>query len=135
MLPKGFLEQQEDIAAIWRALDPDCRGWIFLQAFDPVCHNVLADFKHWADEHYGSVTAAFQICDVNKKGRLNKADLRKGLEVEPAYTGDLDLIFMSIDRNGKGFLSEYEVRKFDAWDVEWEEAESAFASNVSCRFL
>jgi len=135
MLPKGFLEQQEDVAAIWRALDPDCRGWIFLQAFDPVCHKNLAEFKRWADELYGSVTAAFKIFDLAGKGRMKLAELRKGVEVEPAYTGDLDLVFMSLDRNATGFLSESEVRKFDTWDVKWEEAESAFASTVSHRFL
>jgi len=135
MLPKGFLEQQEDMAAVWRALDPDCRGWIFLHAFDPVCHTALVEFKQWTDRLYGSATAAFKHFDVTGKGRLKLSDLRKGVEVKPAYRGDIDLVFASLDRNATGFLSESEVRLFDSWDVEWEEAESAFAKNISRRFL
>ena len=135
MLPKGFLEQQEDMAAVWRALDPDCRCWIFLHAFDPVCHTALVEFKQWTDRLYGSATAAFKHFDVTGKGRLKLSDLRKGVEVKPAYRGDIDLVFASLDRNATGFLSESEVRLFDSWDVEWEEAESAFAKNISRRFL
>jgi len=143
LMPKGFLEQPEHVAAIWRALDPHCRGRIFLQAFDPLSHATLAEFKHWADGNYGSVTAALHArmqdvqdkSDALGKARLKLAEFRKLLEVEPAYTGDVDLIFMSLDRNDTGFLSESEVRIFDSWDVEWEEAESTWASNTNRRFM
>jgi len=121
-LPVDFLETEQSMAGVWRALDPDCLGWIALRNFDAKGHSVIAEFKLWADRHYGSVWGAFKTIDGNGSGRCSLREMRKACK-EKGFSGNLEELFNDFDRDGSGALSANELRFLDSWDLEWEEWE------------
>jgi len=53
-------------------------------------------------------SAIFQLCDLENKGFLTKADMRR-LETELPLTAEqLEQVFDSLDDNGNGFLTKFE---------------------------
>jgi len=53
-------------------------------------------------------SAIFQLCDLESKGFLTKADMRR-LETELPLTAEqLEQVFHSLDGNGNGFLTKSE---------------------------
>lgn len=121
-MPPGFLETEQSMAGVWRALDPDCLGWIALRHFDAKGHAVIAEFKLWSDRHYGSVMGAFQVIDNNGSGRCSLREMRKACK-EKGFSGNLEELFNFFDKDGSGALSATELRFLDSWDLEWEEWE------------
>lgn len=124
---KGFVNvlssKEEDIAAVWRALDDDCSGWIALKEFDPQCFRIFKGFKSWAEQEHGGVVSAFKALDANANGRLNAWELKKAENRPNGYPGDVDALFDYLDLDKSKSLGEAEVRFMDTWDIAWEEFE------------
>jgi Ca2+-binding EF-hand superfamily protein len=125
----GLPKTEQEMAAVWRALDSDCSGWISLREFDPPCFQVFAGFKRWADEHHAGVLRAFIAIDRfhNGNGRLTVGELRGSpLTWPPANVlsmSDVELLFCNLDVNSTGRLTEEEFRFLEHWDLDWEEWE------------
>merc|ERR1712060_107773 len=122
---------EHELAAVWRALDEDCSGWVALREWDPPCFEALAKFKIYADQMHGGpcmrdgAVSAFHNLDVNNSGRLSVWELRQITRGPDAYTGDVEILFTSLDTNNTGKLMEDDVKFIDAWDLAWEEWELA----------
>jgi len=94
-----------NIAGAWRALDIDLSGWISLNELDPVSHNLLVSFKHWATRHFRSVGAAFRNLDKDNSGSLTFSEIRKATK-QLKWDGDPKLLFEALDMSGERTAAE-----------------------------
>jgi len=134
-LPKTEAQQ----AAIWRALDEDCGGWIALREFDQESFESVAKFKTWSMENHGSVAHSFQALTTHSNAKLHIHELLKiedmmpseshaklliqGLNMGNNFTNGTHLVKGKTMSIQVPFLVEKDVRFLDKWDLEWEEQE------------
>eukprot|EP00930_Biecheleria_cincta_P055976 TRINITY_DN4220_c0_g1_i1.p1 TRINITY_DN4220_c0_g1~~TRINITY_DN4220_c0_g1_i1.p1 ORF type:complete len:730 (+),score=176.12 TRINITY_DN4220_c0_g1_i1:68-2257(+) len=107
-----------DVAGAWRSFDADISGTISLREIDAPTWQVLADFKTWADEEFGSVKAAFKVLDQDNSGDFTPREWRKALS-SYGFQGDSKSLFTAFDTDGEGLVSLDEIAFLD----EWESAE------------
>lgn len=125
-LPKGtrLPKSEQEVAAIWRALDEDCSGYITLKEFDSESYTELSTFKRWCTEHHGSAMKTFHWIDgvTNGNGKISQGEL--ALIGPRGYPGDCDHLFETLNVNNMKGLSEEDFRFIDHWDLDWEEWEA-----------
>jgi len=109
-----------EIAAVWRAFDRDCSGWLGLKEFDEEAFNAVAEFKRWAERAHGGVVRAFHSLDLSKNNKLSLKELSCAGKGEDGCKGDLALLFDGLDLNNSRVLQEEDIRFLDRWDLEWE---------------
>jgi len=119
--PTGLPKTEKELAAVWRAIDEDCAGWISLREWDLHAFQCLTEFKRWADRIHGSAMKCFRVLDANNSGKLSEWELRRATEGPDGYTGDTEALFDCLDVGNSGKLTEDEVKFLDAWDVAAEE--------------
>lgn len=119
-----FLQFENNIEGIWRALDEDCSGWISLKQIDRGTHDMLDSFKHWAEKYFGSVALAFKSLDKDNSGELTFSELRNACS-HLNWGGNPRVLFDSLDNPASGqrrsielseiaFLDQYnEMGKYD----------------------
>lgn len=117
---------EREIAAIWKALDRDCSGWIALREFDTPSFEAVSAFKRWADRVHGSVQKAFRALD-GSNCKLSEAELKKAGKADDPCVCDFELLFDGLDNckewSDDNFLTEPDVKFLDLWDLVWEEWE------------
>mmetsp|Transcript_112297 Transcript_112297/g.317407 ORF Transcript_112297/g.317407 Transcript_112297/m.317407 type:complete len:675 (-) Transcript_112297:95-2119(-) len=126
---------EDEMAAVWRALDSDCSGWIALREYDAECFRVLSSFKKWVDTKHGNIAKTMQaFCDDD--AHVTWARFWKVLKQEQFSKDDAALIFDGLVthtpvRSARGpvtsvqsYLEEGSLRFLDKWDLVWEEWES-----------
>lgn len=118
--PCGLPSTEEELAAVWRALDTDCSGWVSLKEFDPKTYQAISSFKFWADRVHGGSRAAFRYLDGNGNGKLGKSELAKVQNGQDPYVGKLDVLFDALNIHNETYLVEADVRFLDYWDLSWE---------------
>lgn len=119
----GVAKSEVEVAAVWRALDTDCSGWISIREYDQECGIALREFKLWADKAYGGVVAAFRAADYNSNGKLSVKELSKVANEDKGYMGDVAQVFAYLDVNDAWTLLESDVAFLDKWELLWEEWE------------
>merc|ERR1740121_3258226 len=124
---EGLPQTEAKMAAVWRAIDNDCSGWVALREFDVESFEALAEFKRWADRVHGGVIRAFRFLDSSgsSNAKLSVGELLKASRAEDSCTADLRYVFDGLDINNAGFLSEQDVKFLDKWDLAWEDWEAA----------
>jgi len=136
-LPQSDME----IAAIWRALDQDCCGWISLAHFDSESYAAVREFKKWAEETHGTIHSAFRHLS-GRNWKLTAEDLMKAECYGNVVTPNLELLLKGLNvhdnmhvqvktqPNGAShrveipYLVESDMRFLDRWDLAFEERES-----------
>lgn len=122
-----------DIAGAWRSFDDDISGTISLREIDASTYDVLADFKAWADEEFGSVKSAFGVLDQDASGDFTLREWRKAL-TSYGFQGDSKHLFTAFDTDGEGLVSLDEIAFLDDWDSAQEpEMEETPISEVQPR--
>mmetsp|Transcript_71909 Transcript_71909/g.161394 ORF Transcript_71909/g.161394 Transcript_71909/m.161394 type:complete len:416 (+) Transcript_71909:3-1250(+) len=130
---QGALPRTEkEIAAVWRALDDDCSGWISLREFDRKSFEAVAAFKRWADRVHGGVVKAFRFLDNSgaptgsgSNLKLSEGELRRAVRGKDGCKANMELLFEGLDANNTYSLTEADVKFLDGWDLAWEEWEAA----------
>jgi len=108
-----------DVAGAWRSFDDDISGTISLREVDASTYDVLADFKAWADEEFGSVKAAFKVLDQDNSGDFTPREWRKAL-TSHGFQGDSKHLFTAFDTDGEGLVSLDETAFLDDWESAQE---------------
>lgn len=105
-----------DTAGAWLALDEDLGGFITLKEIDPAAAGSLMEFKSWAEEEFGGVRSAFRVLDSDKSNNLTYREFR-GAVRNYGFTGDIRLLFESLDQDGESRLDYKEVVFLDDWEI------------------
>mmetsp|Transcript_90617 Transcript_90617/g.173816 ORF Transcript_90617/g.173816 Transcript_90617/m.173816 type:complete len:861 (+) Transcript_90617:120-2702(+) len=100
----------------WLALDSDSSGFITLREVDEQAACVLAQFRCWAHDTFGSVVLTIETLDVDGSGALSLREFRRGLK-DHGYRGEPHNLFFSLDCDGSGELSASEVAFLDEWEL------------------
>lgn len=114
---------EQELASVWRALDIECSGAITLKDFDPAGYEAIAAFKRWVDRVHGGAKAAMRQLDGNGNGKLAKHEMRKILQEDDEFTGDVDALFAAWASDGHRCicLTANDLVFMDHWDLRWEE--------------
>jgi len=124
----GLPRTVDEVAAVWRAMDEDCSGWIAMREWDPESFAVVAEFKRWAERNHGGVVKAFKALDGSANCKLSEGELKKAARGPDGVKGDLELFFDGLRVNSSTWvLTENEVKFLDDWDLEWEDWEVSAA--------
>jgi len=108
-----------DLPGAWLSLDEDLSGFISLREIDEEAHEVICQFKHWADDQFGGVRYAFQVMDRDKSKELDFREFRSGCR-NFGFTGNVKLLFNCLDQNGEGVLQYKEIAFLDTWETVTE---------------
>jgi len=125
-----------NISGAWRKLDDDLSGYISLKEFDPPSSEILASFKDWAEQSFGSVELMFKAVDRDKSGSVSYLELKRMCR-KMRWSGDVYVLFNCLDTDkrrdsGKRTLSLEELLFLDKWQAtEEEEVSEPAASAVS----
>lgn len=128
-------KNQEDLLRIWRALDPNLSGQLSLREFSQNAYDLLTYFKQYCVKNYGSIEKMMIEHDENESGMLSRKEfftlvapkLQNGKPDHHAYAmtdGELEMLFVGLDRNGGDTVKTSEIEILDKWDcesdVKWE---------------
>lgn len=106
-----------NVGGAWRYLDKDVSGTITLHEFDVESAELLASFKEWIEEKFGSVEFAFRQIDSDGSGSLMYTELRRSCK-RLQWAGDVQVLFDCLDIDtspGKRTLSYKELAFLDNW--------------------
>lgn len=138
----GLPKTEGQMAAVWRALDADCSGWIALREFDLTSFEALATLKRWVDrEHCGSVSKVMRMLEkqpnstsfTEEDSKVTsrsmgqpigisrsafrsclKHDVGLSREHSACLTDGLDI------KDDRG-VTDMDLKFLERWDLAWEE--------------
>jgi len=108
----------------WRYLDRDISGTITMQEWHQDSAELLASFKEFLDNEFGSVKLAFERIDTDNSGNVTYSELRRACK-RRGWTGNVKLIFKCLDIcmvPGMRSLSYKDVSFLDSWQPELDES-------------
>merc|ERR1719456_1528909 len=107
-----------DVAGAWRHFDTDFSGFITLQEIDSQAHEVLMEFKRWADEEFGGVKPAFMLMDKDKSKQVSFREFRSACR-HFGFEGDVQRLYenLSLSPSREQMLQFEEVAFLDHWEV------------------
>jgi len=107
---------------LWEVLDRDHSGIVSFIEFAPEAALDLAQFKHWADTHFGGVIDAFVACDSDKRGKMGvkeffNACVAIGLpeRLHDSLHTLVAMLHNSHDRKTRGIITKDQIVFLDAW--------------------
>jgi len=126
-----------DMVALWKSLDVDDDGTVHLQEADVRMALVLATFKKWASEHFGSCVNLLQHLSTLTKRRAtkwNRDDFDYGLRLVsfPGVPGmqfrqATAMLHEAFDLSDCGFITSQDVTFLDKWEpTPWLMADPDF---------
>mmetsp|Transcript_26112 Transcript_26112/g.81439 ORF Transcript_26112/g.81439 Transcript_26112/m.81439 type:complete len:853 (-) Transcript_26112:226-2784(-) len=129
------------IAECWRALDTTLNGFITVMEFDQPTAKLLASFKDWAENNFGSVAQCFKKLD-DGSGLVAYSDLKRACH-KTKWPGDVRSVFDCLEFDakknnscGQRSVSLQEVVFLDAWDLGLKDDSKPFeASEASSSLL
>lgn len=154
--PAG-LDDEAHVAAIWRAMDDDCSGWIAMRELDPDVFEAVATVKRWGMSVGGvsrglrelalremaeeaSEEWAFDSLDreralreleirsnVTKEVKMSKQRFREILFKYAGIRKDVSYVLFEALEHGDHFVSNSDLLFLDKWDLELEELEIAMS--------
>lgn len=128
-----------DVVALWKAMDVDDDGAVHLQEVDPRMALVLASYKKWAGDQYGSCVASLQQFAAMMKRRTPKWNLEDftaalrmasfpNLQGTPlTLTQVAAMLHEAFDLYGVGSITAQDVGFLDKWEpTPWLCADADF---------
>eukprot|EP00451_Oxyrrhis_marina_P019405 CAMPEP_0204351690 /NCGR_PEP_ID=MMETSP0469-20131031/31302_1 /ASSEMBLY_ACC=CAM_ASM_000384 /TAXON_ID=2969 /ORGANISM="Oxyrrhis marina" /LENGTH=777 /DNA_ID=CAMNT_0051338287 /DNA_START=10 /DNA_END=2340 /DNA_ORIENTATION=- len=106
-----------NIAVVWRTMDQDCSGILTLGELDKEADEVLATFKQWAEDHFGSVGQCFEAMDDDGSGALSYREFKQA-SLQWSYPGDVSVLMKALDVDFTGQISRDEVDFLADWHVD-----------------
>merc|ERR550514_553235 len=94
-----------DVRAVWRALDSDGSGVTSLEELDGPSAQVLARFKSWAEESFGSLAAAFRAIDRFNQKKLKGEEFVAALRALGFDGRKAKTLYLGLDWAGKRHVS------------------------------
>jgi len=150
--PAG-LDDEAHIAAIWRALDDDCSGWIGLREIDENVFDAVAKVKRWGMNVGGvsrglrelalremaeEVAEEWSFDSLDRERALRELEIRANVakdvkmskqrfrEILFKYAGlrkDVSYVLFEALEHGDHFVSNSDLMFLDKWDLDLEELE------------
>eukprot|EP00931_Biecheleriopsis_adriatica_P104517 TRINITY_DN79186_c0_g1_i1.p1 TRINITY_DN79186_c0_g1~~TRINITY_DN79186_c0_g1_i1.p1 ORF type:complete len:377 (+),score=62.18 TRINITY_DN79186_c0_g1_i1:902-2032(+) len=125
-----------DLPLLWRSLDRDDCGSIFMEELAPKASETLATFRQWASEQLGSCTAVWDHPIVRQALKGSKSDSWKSesklllgafakalKKLGCPQIADIDArsrLLAALDYFGCGFISQSDLKWLDSWESpEW----------------
>jgi len=132
-LPAAFPRSRDELAAVWRAIDQDCGGWISLREFDQESFDIVGEFKRWAVRVHGGVVKAFrQLDSASGNCRISESELKKAARGKDGCnlkSEQFELLFDGLcpqqQATQSWALTENDVKFLDSWDIAWEDWEAS----------
>lgn len=133
---QNTLKKDAQIAAIWRALDMECSGWVSLREYDRRSFDVLSQFKRWLDQACGGSAAQAlrtstkmakddDIDDIGAKPVPNGGTTRHAMKHMLHKSGfskeAASILCDGLDVKDCGVLTEADLKFLEKWDLAWED--------------
>lgn len=104
-----------DLQLVWSGLDQSGRDLFAIEEFDLQTAQLVARFKSWASEMFGSVAQALSAFDTSKAGKITESTFLKACSSH-GYKAPKDL-FPNLDWKGLGSIVEPDVFFLDSWNA------------------
>eukprot|EP00930_Biecheleria_cincta_P021334 TRINITY_DN15839_c0_g1_i1.p1 TRINITY_DN15839_c0_g1~~TRINITY_DN15839_c0_g1_i1.p1 ORF type:complete len:696 (+),score=133.67 TRINITY_DN15839_c0_g1_i1:122-2209(+) len=104
-----------DLQLVWKGLDRNCRDILSIEEFDLKAAQLLARFKSWSSETFGSIAQALEAFDLAKVGRINESNFLKACS-RHGYQASKEL-FMNLDWKDSGYLIQQDMTFVDSWNA------------------
>jgi len=133
------LHYRGDYNALWTILDRDHSGWVSFIHFAAEPAIILAHFKKWLDDGYGSAKSAFRAFDKSRDGKLTFPEFAQAIQregFEENFNINARTLFDLIDDSDPGeskgarTISLQELLFLDAWECPeylWVDPDEAAA--------
>lgn len=116
-----------DSAALWKALDRDSDGKLFLEAIWAYMADLMASFRQWATQAHGSCVKLWDMPQVkalapNPCGHLSVKIIAEALQKTSCRVPKREVLSMlhCLDFHGCGFLCRADFTWLDEWQPsEW----------------
>eukprot|EP00931_Biecheleriopsis_adriatica_P105422 TRINITY_DN7998_c0_g1_i1.p1 TRINITY_DN7998_c0_g1~~TRINITY_DN7998_c0_g1_i1.p1 ORF type:complete len:744 (-),score=140.32 TRINITY_DN7998_c0_g1_i1:72-2255(-) len=107
-----------DVAGAWRAFDSNVNGYISFADFDEVSAMELCRFQRWVTREFGSAKSFFKVLDTKGLNALVLQEFRKGLRFYGYPAHYAKPLFLLLDMDNAGVLTERKFEFLDGWDLE-----------------
>mmetsp|Transcript_165702 Transcript_165702/g.532002 ORF Transcript_165702/g.532002 Transcript_165702/m.532002 type:complete len:740 (-) Transcript_165702:27-2246(-) len=101
-----------DVRLLYKGFDRDESGFICIEELDAKSAEMVARFKVFIDEKFGSASAAFRAFDRHNKHKILEADFVRAL-VDSGYEGNTKIMFHGLDWYGNKALVEEDLLFLD----------------------
>jgi len=99
---------------LWHYLCGDGTSTLTFQELDPEAAKLLASFREFMMDTFGSASRAFRRLDGTRSGRIDKREFVNLLKTL-GCKGSLPQLFELLDRHGRGWVLEADFRYLDKW--------------------
>lgn len=108
----GFAKESKEL---WKALDKDDSGQASIDELDPKNAEILAQFKVWVTEKFGSVRAAFEAMDSDSTRFINAVEFANALK-KFDFSRPSKQLFSHFDKDGDGKIVIEDVLFLENWN-------------------
>lgn len=108
----GFAKESKEL---WKALDKDDSGQASIDELDPKNAEILAQFKVWVTQKFGSVRAAFEAMDSDSTRFINAVKFANALK-KFDFSRPSKQLFGHFDKDGDGKIVIEDVLFLENWN-------------------
>jgi len=105
---------QGDVRVLWRGFDRDDSGYIAIEELDAAATLVIARFRSFVSDKFGTMSAAFQSLDKHRLGKLRQQDFITALKAS-GFTAPGKALFQALDVQGHKSVMEEDLLFLDRW--------------------
>mmetsp|Transcript_32897 Transcript_32897/g.71787 ORF Transcript_32897/g.71787 Transcript_32897/m.71787 type:complete len:684 (-) Transcript_32897:87-2138(-) len=103
-----------DVRLLWTAFDKDDSGYISLEELDPRGAEILAHFRLFVEEKFGSASIAFRALDKFNIKKLRQPEFVGGLKGH-GFQHPAKKLFFGLDTHGNKAIVEEDILFLDRW--------------------
>lgn len=123
-----------DIAGAWRHLDARQSGTISLRDIDRDSHEMILEFRTWADNEFGSAKTAFSIFDDDGSNEVTFLEFKRACRIY-GFDGEVKHLFRALSTTGSVTLSQEELAFMDGFDLRPYQLERRRSSQKALQML
>lgn len=105
---------QANSTLVWQTLDSDDSGTLALEKLDLRSAELLASFRKFIIDRFGSVAAAFEAIDTNHSNSVQFLDFAAALQ-SLGWKRSHKQLFMGLDKNDSKSITEDDMTFLDRW--------------------
>eukprot|EP00933_Yihiella_yeosuensis_P042204 TRINITY_DN36752_c0_g1_i1.p1 TRINITY_DN36752_c0_g1~~TRINITY_DN36752_c0_g1_i1.p1 ORF type:complete len:1033 (+),score=228.36 TRINITY_DN36752_c0_g1_i1:229-3327(+) len=107
----GFSGQGKEL---WKCLDKDDSGFASIDEFDLKSGEVLAYFRNFIIEKFGTVAATFNTLDQARKQKISLAKFQEAMQ-KLGFPHPSKKLFHILDKTGSKYIEEADIKFLDRW--------------------
>lgn len=108
------LNWEGDVRMLWKGLDKDGSGIVSLQELDLRVAELLAKFKEFVTQEYGSCEVAFNAFDITNKRKMNEHEFISACRRNGFQKANRAL-FQGLDWQRHKYIVEDDITFLDSW--------------------